>query len=93
VDCGGSCAGPCGGTCSGTVIINATTPEVTSGTFTDGSELDANYDNNRRCNFVIVAPPNQLVVVSFTRLVGRCKLTPGWEQLTPRLLSVLETKT
>jgi len=68
VDCGGSCDGPCGGTCSGTVIINATTPAVTSGTFTDGSGAGAEYDNNRRCNFVIIAPPSKLVVVSFTRL-------------------------
>ena len=24
--------------------------------------------------------------------VGRCKLTPGWKQLTPRLFSSVETK-
>lgn len=68
VDCGGACD-PCGGSCSGTVLINATAPgSATSGTFTDGSDAAALYDNNRRCNFLIKVPSDQLVVVSFDRL-------------------------
>ena len=33
-----------------------------------------------------------LFAYSLRSLVGRCRLTPGWKQLTPRLLSALETK-
>ena len=37
-------------------------------TLTDGSNETDAYDNNRRCNFLIIAPANQLVVLSFNRL-------------------------
>jgi hypothetical protein len=68
VDCGGACD-PCGGSCSGTLLINATTPGApTNGVFTDGSNASLNYHNNRRCNFVIKAPADKLVAVSFNRL-------------------------
>jgi len=68
VDCGGACD-PCGGTCSGTLLIDAAAEgAAASGVFTDGSDAEANYDNNRRCNFLIKAPADKLVVVSFNRL-------------------------
>ena len=58
----------CGGSCSGTVLINVTNGSTTSGTFTDGSDAASEYDSDRRCNFLIKAPPNKRVVLSFNRL-------------------------
>ena len=76
VDCGGAECFPCGGTCSGSTIIhwNATGLEDSaiplggSGAFTDGSDPLARYDPDRRCRFVMTAPPEKLIALRFSRL-------------------------
>jgi hypothetical protein len=82
VDCGGSECYPCGGTCSGTTMLHwnetsvaqqlaADEPAVIltqAGSFTDGSEPLSKYDSNRRCRFLMIAPPHKLVSLTFRRI-------------------------
>jgi hypothetical protein len=76
VDCGGAECFPCGGTCSGSTIIhwnatrlgNSAIPLSVSGAFTDGSDAGGVYDPDRRCRFVMTAPPEKLIALRFSWL-------------------------
>lgn len=61
--------------CSGNVALAAT---GVAQTFADGSAAAANYGNNLHCSWTIVAPEDQRVRLTFTRLA-----LEAWEPIMP----------
>lgn len=67
VDCGGNDCAPCSGQCFGTTMVGSAETSA-RGSFADGSTDGNNYENNLACRFLVVAPDDMLVRLTFTFL-------------------------